>query len=214
LIYNPQPEFRPAIDEMDRRISQRFSARLQATYLGGSIPFGEAWPGASDVDCFFFTAEAPTADDEQWCRSTARELHAQFPVAAEFHVNHHGLARLETEEFWRFILRYNSVRLRGRDVLEELATRGFPTPQPTREWARGRLEFVRTCLKEAVAGRCPPSLERRVDDPFLWTRKLVRNFIVVEGGFLLMALDELETFGQGEVIGKLSRRCPKWTQLF
>jgi hypothetical protein len=55
-------------------------------------------------------------------------------------------------------------------------------------------------LAESLAGRCPPSLAGLPSDPFLATRKLARNFVIVEGAFVLMCLGAFKSFGQEAVL--------------
>ncbi len=213
-VANIQPEFQEACAHADRLSADCFGDRLQAAYLGGSIPVGEAWPGASDFDCFLFTSDDPTTVDLQWRAQSESELAKRFPVVSVFHLNLYPLKRLETESFWRFILKYNAVRIRGDDILGRLADHGYPTPEPSPAFARGRRVFVSQCVEAACRGECPPSLGEKLDDPMLWTRKLVRNFIVVEGAFLLMVAGCFRSFRQAEVFSGLEKTFPQWSDLY
>jgi len=213
-IDNIQPEFQEAFAHADQLIADYLGQRLQAAYLGGSVAVGEAWPGASDFDCFIFISDTLTPNDIQWRAQIEAILAGRFSAVSAFHLNVYPLQRLETEAFWRFILRYNALRLRGDDVLAHLADRGHLTPEPTCAFARSRHAFVSQCVEAACRGESPPSLESKLDDPLLWTRKLVRNFIVIEGAFLLMVAGRFRSFRQGEVLLGLQCSFPQWSDLY
>jgi len=208
-----QPEFENLVEAADRRCLTRFGDRLAATYLAGSVAVGEAWPGASDLDWFVFLHDEPTPADMAWRRRTRARLESQFPAAAEVHLNIHCRERLEREAFWRFILRYNAARIRGDNVVAQARRAGFATPRPSRKLAKSRLPFVRHCLAEAVAGRCPPALAQLPADPFLASRKLARNFVVVEGAFVLMCQRRFKSFKQEAVLRGLRQSTRRWSGL-
>ena len=209
-----QDGFREAVAAADEACVRRFGDRLQACYVAGSVAAGEAWPGASDLDWFVFVADQPTGADRSWRYRTQKRLDRQFPVLSEAHVNLFSIDKLAGEGFWRFILRYNAVRVRGEDVIAHLERRGVQTPRPSAELAKSRLPFVRRCLADAMAGKCPPALAELPTDPLLATRKLARNFVIVEGAFLLMSEGRFESFKQGVVLDGLTRTAPKWRSLF
>lgn len=208
-----QPEFQHLLVSADRVCAERFGARLVAVYLAGSVALCEAWPGASDLDCFAFLDGIPSPADKAWRRRAEKRLETEFPVASEVHLNVYPTERLRQESFWRFILRYNSLRINGSNLVAELGHQGFRTPRPSRRLARSRLSFVRQCLSEALAGRCPPALAGLPDDPFLASRKLARNFVVVEGAFILMCQGRFSSFEQGVVLAGLLDVEPRWRPL-
>ena len=191
----------------------RFGPRLMASYVAGSVARGEAWPGASDLDWFAFLVEAPTAADRAWRRRMQASLQRRFLVADEVHLNVYPAAKLAAEPFWRFILRYNALRVCGPDLLGRLERRGIAVPKPDAALAKGRLPFVRSCLAEALAGRRIPALADLPADPALATRKLVRNFVIVEGAHYLMAAGAFETFAADGVLRGLRRAAPQWADL-
>ena len=203
-----QKEFAALVAATDGVCRRRFGNRLAAAYVAGSVARGEAWPGASDLDWFVFLHEEPTTLDKAWRRRRQRALQARFRVAGEVHLNVNSVERLRRESFWRFILRYNALRIRGSSVLAQLERQGHRVPRPGRELAKSRLPFVRQCLSEALAGRCPPAFAEMPSDPFLATRKLARNFVIVEGAYVLMCRGAFKSFGQGAVLHGLRRVRP------
>ena len=120
-----QPEFQHLVVSADRVCAERFGARLVAVYLAGSVALCEAWPGASDLDCFAFLDGIPSPADKAWRRRAEKRLETEFPVASEVHLNVYPTERLRQESFWRFILRYNSLRINGSNLVAELGHQGF-----------------------------------------------------------------------------------------
>ena len=208
-----QEGFQDLVSAADERCVRRFGPRLRGTYVAGSVAAGEAWPGASDLDGFVFLKNEPTPADRAWSRRTRKRLERDFPIAAEVHLNVHSVGRLQREGFWRFILRYNAVQVRGKNLVAELERRGAPTPRPSRRLAQSRVPFVRKCLEEALAGRCPPALAELPSDPFLATRKLARNFVIVEGAFVLMCERAFRSFNQEVVLHGLRSHWRRWRGL-
>jgi len=208
-----QEGFRDLVAAADACCAGRFGPRLAAAYVAGSVAAGEAWPGASDLDWFVFLRDEPTRADKAWQSRARARLERDFPIADEVHLNVHSLDRLQREAFWRFILRYNAVRVRGPNLIAELARGGVRTTRPSRTLAKSRLPFVRRCLDEALAGRCPPALASLPPDPCLATRKLARNFVIVEGAYALMARGAFTSFKQEAVLDGLRRAWPRWRAL-
>jgi predicted nucleotidyltransferase len=209
-----QDEFRDLVAAADGACAARFGSRLRGAYLAGSTAFGEAWPGASDLDWFVYLQDEPTRADKTWQRRTRRRLESRFPVASEVHLNLFSLDRLRRDAFERFIIRYNTVRVRGTHLIAGLAREGIRTPRPSRRLAKGRLGFVRQCWEATLAGRCPPSLQEPLpSDPFLRTRKLARNYVIVEGAFALMTVGTFESFRQEAVLRGLREASTRWRPL-
>ena len=210
---NIQPEFEGLVREADERCLTRFDSRLAATYLGGGVAVGEAWPGASDLDWFVFLRDEPTLADKAWRRRVQKRLEDEFPAASEVHLNLFSQERLGREGFWRFILRYQGGRIRGDNLIAAFERQGVRTPRPGRKLAKSRLSFVRRCLSEALAGRCPPALAGLPIDPFLASRKLTRNFVIVEGAFILMCQRTFKSFKQEAVLQGLRETTSRWRSL-
>lgn len=208
-----QDGYRELVATADRWCADRFGDRLAATYLAGSVAVGEAWPGASDLDCFVFLRGEPTAADKVWRRRAEKRLEARFSICPNVHLTTSGVERLEQEAFWRFILRYNATRIRGVNLIAELGRRGIRTTRPSRKLARGRLPFVKACLDAAMAGQRVPSLGKLPSDPFLATRKLARDFVIVEGAYVLMARGAFVSFKQEDVLKGLRRVSRRWAGL-
>jgi hypothetical protein len=108
-----QIEFRPVIQLALELCTDRFGESLKAIYIGGSVAFGEALAGVSDADWWMFQELEPNESDKSWCRDKGSMLNERYPVVNGFHLSLCSLERLREEPIWRFIFRYNSVRLHG-----------------------------------------------------------------------------------------------------
>ena len=208
-----QEGYRELVSVADKWCADRFGDRLAATYLAGSVAVGEAWPGASDLDWWVFLRDELTRADRAWRARAEKRLETRFPIAPDVHLSVFSVERLKRETFWRFILRYNSLRIRGRNLVAELGRACARTPRPSRKLARSRLPFVRMCLDEALAGRPVPALGSLPSDFFLATRKLARNFVIVEGAYVLMAKGEFVSFRQEAVLQGVRRISRRWGNL-
>lgn len=208
-----QREFQPALDDALAFCAARFGGRLRATYLSGSVAFGEAWPGVSDVDWFMFVDSEPREDDLSWCENRARSLTENHAAVGKFALNLHSIERLAREPIWRFILRYNSIRLAGSDVLMELEKRGIDTPAPTSDLAQSRLGWMEKLADAAGKGQFSEVAFPLPDDPFMATRKLARWLVLVEGAHLLMADGAFVSFRQADILQRLRSCYPAWEHL-
>lgn len=211
----PQAAYATVVADALARCRDRFPASGPSAYLTGSVATGEALVGVSDVDLFCFHRGQPRPDDGDWSRQTCADLYARHgTVAVEFHMNLFPLDRLRQDSFWRFMLGYNSIRLWGEDMLSALEQEGYPVPPPSPALAIGRRGFVGKCLEQAMAGQAPDSLGVLPADPSLASRKLVRNFILVEGAYLLMLDGHFTSFKRTSVMPQLRDRFPQWQGLY
>jgi predicted nucleotidyltransferase len=209
-----QPEFRDAVTQAVACCQERLGSRLTGAFLGGSVACDEAWPGESDVDFFVFADPAPREEDRAWARGLAQELTARHPAVAAFHLNLHPLEALRKQSIWRFILRYNAMRLAGRDVLEELRQEGIETPQPDVKLAAGRVKWLTGLIEATAGGTFETYVFKLPADPCLATRKLARWLILVEGAHVLMADGAFVSFRQADVLAPLERLYPAHRPLF
>ncbi len=212
---NIQPEFSELVRAADRTCLDRFGDRLAVSIVAGSVALGGALPRVSDLDWFTFLHDEPTAADKAWCSRTQRRLEGQFPVVSEVHLNLYSTERLRAEGFWRFIFRYGGTRVRGRNLIAEFAREGIRTIRPSRALAKSRVPLVRRCMVDVLEGRCPPVLAELPADPFLASRKLVRNFVIVEGAYVLMSRKTFCSFRQEDVLRglrQMTRRCHTWLE--
>ena len=218
-----QKEFRPAVDNALELCKQRFSGRLEAVYVGGSVAVGEAWPGESDVDWFMFLVDEPTEAERSWCKETEKALASRFPSAKEFHLNVYPTSFLVTEtHMMKFIFKHNSVCLHGHGHLARIENAGGPIPAPSLELARGRLGWVKRCVNglaearlpdELFQGAIPSDMSQLTPSDFLASRKIIRNFVLLEGAYILMLTDDFKSFRQDDVLPRLAALYQRWQPL-
>ncbi len=211
---NIQAEFRPAIQRALELCTDRFGEDLKAIYLSGSVAFGEALVGISDVDWFMFQKPEPNEGDSSWCKANESVLNEIYPVANGFHLNLFSLDCLRKETIWRFILRHNSIRLHGTDIISKLEEEGMHTPAPAREWAQSRTRWMEKITSIALDGRFSEVAFPLPQNPCLATRKLAKWFVILEGAYLLMAEDAFLSFRQKDVLQQLKVLYSQWTCLF
>lgn len=219
---NIQKDYKPIVESILSLCQKYFDSRLLSIYIGGSVGACEAWPWESDVDSFIFLKNQPCSNDEIWQRDKELYLKKQYPVAKEVHLNLYSLDTLRKESFWRFILRYNSLHIYGKDLLAELKKEGIFTNVASREFAKGRIGWPKKCLKGLIDGRLPDDLFQgaitsdvsKLDkEAFQATRKLARNFVLLEGAYVLMLDDIFESFRQKDVLPALRQNYPEWNSL-
>jgi len=166
-----QPEFEGLVRAADERCLTRFNRRLAAAYLAGSVALGEAWPGASDLDWFVFLRDEPTLADKAWRRRVQKRLEDEFPAASEVRLKLFSQERLRREGFWRFILRYNSRRVRGDNLIAAFEQRtGIPVLLNTSFNVRG--EPIVCTPVDAYQCFMRTEIDYLVLGPFLLDKKL------------------------------------------
>lgn len=208
-----QEQFRSAIDHTLDLFVSRFGDRLKTVVLEGSVAWGEALAGVSDVDLFAFTTDEPTESDMLWRIETKEALERDYPFVSEFSLEVSPVDVLRRNENWRFIIKHNSTRLYGTDIIAELEAEGISTPQPTKEWLKSRVEATMSMWSSVCDGEIPEGLFKTPDDPFLASRKIARFFVLVQSAYLLMLDGEFLSFRQGDVLRQLRKRYPEWKKV-
>jgi hypothetical protein len=207
-------DFAPAIEDALKTYEVQFGTHLCAIYLSGSLAYGEGLPGISDMDMFGFIDYEPESCDLQWRPQTEEMLGRRYPQVEHFCLNINSLDFVAKQDVWRFILRYNSVRLRGEDIVAVLEQRGVQTLAPTKELAKSRLGWTRRCFQGYVEGQVPTELFTLPENPYLATRKLAKYFVILEGTYLLMADGEFSSFQTQDVLRQLRCCYPQWEELY
>lgn len=207
-------DFAPAIQDAVKAYEVQFGAHLRAIYLSGSLAFGEGLPGISDMDIYAFIDRELEPCELQWRPQSEEVLGRRYPQVEHFCLNINPLDFLAEQVWWRFLLRYDSVRLRGEDIVAVLEQRGVSTPAPSLEVAKTGLAWMHKCFEGAAKGQVPKELYTAPTDPYLATRKLARNFVIVEGAYLLMAEGKFVSFRSRDVLRQLRCRYPQWEELY
>ena len=185
-----------------------FGERLTGLYLTGSLYYGDAVPGVSDLDCFAVLCEGRPGDAAE-AEKAEREIERLFPELNGAYMALFTEERLASDPFGRFMLRHNSELLSGRDAVREMDAK-LGGLEPDGRTARLRLPFARRCLADALAGRRPECTGEIPRDPAYAARKLARYFVVVEGAYFLMSRGKFTTFHKEDVLAGLGRECPEF----
>jgi len=215
-----QQEYRHAVDDAVKLCRDRFKDGLLAAYWGGSAAFDEGCPPESDVSLFAFTASEPAEGDASWAADARAKLGGRHPISKHHRLILFSVSLLRTENWlMKFILRYNAVRVDGRDLLAEFESEGITIQRPSPQVAKGRIPWVRQCVDGLEGGVLPDVLFKEMmpsdlseipPDNFHATRKLARNFVVLEGAYVLMAAGRFRTFRQRDVLSDLRGFYAQW----
>lgn len=207
-----QKEFQALLDEIAALLPAYFSDRFISGYLHGSVYYGDAIPGVSDLDYMVILTNLTEAD-KAWLRQTARELERLFPVAAEVHLNTCTLDELRSQSFTRFALTYNATLHAGQDALAMLTSEGITAPSPNAAFAKARLDFARQCFQQALMGETPACTgPLPTETPFI-LRKFARYFVVIEGAYFLMCRDLFCGFRTVDVLPALMNGCLEYRDM-
>ena len=217
-----QDKYRHAVNDALECCKARFKETLLAAYWGGSAAFDEGCPPESDVSLFALIAQDPTAGDRSWAADARATLGRQHPISKHHRLIPFSVSLLKTENWlMKFIFRYNAVRVHGPDLLAEFESEGISIQHPSPEVAKGRIGWVRACVAGLERGvlpdvlfkeRMPSDLSAVAHDDFHATRKLARNFVVLEGAYALMASGRFRSFRQDDVLKELRTCCPQWNE--
>ncbi len=208
-----QEGFRDLVAVVNERCAARFGLRLRAAYLGGSVPVGEAWPGASDLDWFVFLQASPhgqmghgnparegnlrpvfrsrrksISTSTRWTDSCARNPGGSSCATMRFESE----ARISLPS-WRVAESEHLVRAAD---WPGPGCRGCANAWP-KQWRADARPHWPSCLPT------PP----------LATRKLARNFVIVEGAHVLMARGAFKSFTQDAVLQGLRDASRRWRPL-
>lgn len=198
-----QPEFQPLVTAATTLCESALGDRLTAIYLHGSVATGDAVAGISDLDCFLVTRGALSDADTHTLAQLEARLLSEYPIASEVHLSARSTDDLAADSFARFILKYNSMLIFGRDIVREL-DRISPTLEPNAATAKGRLPFARHCFSQALDGRQPDCTGPLPSDPCYVSRKFARYFVVIEGAYFLMSQNKFTSFAKEDVLTELA----------
>lgn len=203
-----QKEFQPLLSELAVLLPVQFGDRLVSGYLHGSILYGDAIPGVSDLDYVVILAE-PSEADRRWLQALSQSLEGRYPAAAQVHLTPVSPEDLRSRAFLRFALAHNAALHLGQDALALLAALGIAVPAADAAFAQGRLAFARHCFQQALRGETPDCTGPLPDESPFRLRKFARYFVVIEGAYCLMSLGRFRSFRPGEVLAGLDEAFPE-----
>lgn len=203
-----QNEFHPLLNSVASKCQNHFGKRLIAGYLHGSILYGDAIPGVSDLD-YLLVLTSLTDDDKVWLFETAHAVELEYPIAAEVHLSPVTMDDLRNQSFARFALMHNAALHMGQDALSLLAVEGVTIPTPDASFAKGRLDFARHCFQQALRGETPDCTGPLPDENCYILRKFTRYFVVIEGAYYLMSKGLFRSFRSVDVLPALTELLPQ-----
>lgn len=198
-----QKEFKPLVEDATVLCKNYFAEKLLAMYLHGSIAMGDAIPYVSDLDYYIIVSEEPGYEDKQWLEQMENELQQKHSIVNGIHLSVHSIKDLTEDKFARFVLKYNSTLYFGKDIVKELNDSGCEKFEPNKEIAKGRLTFARQCFGQALNNKQPMCTGEIPVDTYYASRKFARYFVIIEGAYFLMSLNEFESFKKSDVLNKL-----------
>lgn len=195
-----QEPFRLLVDSIVSECIKYLGSNCVAIYLHGSIFYGDAIEGVSDLDSCLIISEPLTKDEKTCLWECAEMLQMRFPVAEEVHISTYTENDLKSDKFTRFILKYNAGLIYGEDIVNEIDGIVEDRLIPDKKTAKVRLDFAKNCFQDALAGKQPACTGKLPENTFYAARKFVRYFVVIEGAYWLMTLNRFQSFRKEDVL--------------
>jgi len=208
-----QNGFKEAVAEITKACSDYFADRLMAIYISGSVCYGEAFEGESDLDYWGFVLDEISEADQLWLSGKEKMYEEQFGIFKGVHIGIKSLDYLKKDKFCSFILKNNSKLYQGYDVVGELYDSETDLLFPDKSVGKVRLGFARKCLNDALNGLCPACIDGIPDDTYFAARKFARYFVLVEGAYYLMSKGVFKSFEQEVVIGQLKKHTTGFEEI-
>ncbi|MBR5287618.1 MAG: nucleotidyltransferase domain-containing protein [Clostridia bacterium] len=207
-----QMEFKMLVDEALTHCKAYFGDRFLSAYLHGSIEKGDAIAGVSDLDMVIISSEVDAEKDTLWIRRLIEELQENHPEIDEAHIMHMSREQLEEDRFTRFALTYNAALMAGENIAKTLNDQDPEGYLPDKRIAKMRLNFARACLSEAMSGRVPSCTGELPENTYYAARKYARYFVVIEGAYYLMAINQFTSFAKASVLEGLRTHAGMFVQ--
>lgn len=209
-----QEEFRELVEETVSLCKEYFRQKMAAMYLHGSIYYGDAVPGISDMDCIIVLNEKPYAEEKEWLCASADRLNMKYPVVDGVHISAYDIDSLRADKWARFMLKYNASLYAGTDVVREMYSENISQYYPDKRTARARLGFAVKCFEDAWDGKQPASTGEIPQDTCYAARKFARYFVIIEGAYWLMSQNQFKSFAKEDVLSGLRENCRQFRSVF
>lgn len=209
-----QKEFQPLVEEAMTRVRKYFNKRLLAAYLHGSLNYGDAVPGISDMDCYIVIKDDLSSDDKAWISGAESCLENKYPVIESVHLSVHSVEEVKKDAFVRFMLTYNASLYEGIDIVRIYNTEEYGILKPDQNAAKVRLPFARQCFDDALHGRQPACTGELPENTYYIARKFARYFVIIEGAYWLMSINKFSSFEKEQVLLGLRKNCSRFNDIF
>lgn len=208
-----QKEFLPLVDGAVGQVRNYFKERFLSAYLHGSLNYGDAVPNVSDMDCYVVIKDDLSDADAAWIRDAECRLQNQFPMINGVHLSTHSAEEVKKDAYTRFLLKYNSSLYAGTDIVKVFDTEEFGSMNPGKGVAKARLEFARQCFADALQGKQPACTGELPENTYYAARKFARYFVIIEGAYWLMSIDQFHSFQKEQVLAGLRKNCPEYNDI-
>ncbi len=208
-----QKEFQPLVDEAIIRVTKYFGERFLAAYLHGSLNYGDAVPGISDMDCYIIISDYLNGYDKSWISDNEHDLQKKYPIINGVHLSTHSAEEVKKDAYTRFMLKYNSSLYSGIDIVEVFNTEEFGIIKPDKNAAKMRLRFAEQCFTDALNGKQPACTGELPKNTYYITRKFARYFVIIEGAYWLMSINKFNSFKKEQVLMGLRENCPEFNDI-
>ena len=208
-----QKEFQPVVDEAIMRVKEYFSGRFLAAYLHGSLNYGDAISNISDMDCYIVIMDNLSDNDKAWISDSENNLQDKYPIINGVHLSVHSAEEVKKDAYTRFILKYNSSLYDGVDIVEIFNTEEFGIIKPDKSVAKSRLKFARQCFDDALNGKQPACTGELPENTYYIARKFARYFVIIEGAYWLMSINQFNSFEKEQVLMDLRENCSEFNDV-
>lgn len=208
-----QKEFQPLVDDAIMIVRKYFNTRFLAAYLHGSINYGDAVPNISDMDCYIVIKNDLNNDDKVWISYTENCLQNKYPIIDGVHLSTHSVGEVKKDAYARFMLKYNSSLYEGIDIVKIFNTEKFGIIKPDKNIARARLNFAEQCFDDALKGKQPACTGELPKNTYYIARKFARYFVIIEGAYYLMSINEFNSFEKEQVLLGLRKNCSEFNDI-
>ena len=200
-----QKEFVPLVEDSIACCCKYFGSRIIAVYLHGSICSGDAIPGISDLDSYIVINDNLTNTDKDFLQDLEWNLQKKYTIVDGVHLSVHTMDELKSDKFTRFILIHNSTLYKGTDIVRTIDSNCKDRYKADKQTAKLRLSFARKCFEDALNGKEPACTGEIPVNTYYAARKFARYFIIIEGAYFLMSLNQFRSFKKECVLSQLKK---------
>ena len=196
------------------RVKKYFNKSFLAAYLHGSLNYGDAIPNISDMDCYIVIDGDLSNEDKAWISDTENCLQNQYPIIDGVHLSTHSVEEVKKDAYGRFMLKYNSSLYEGIDIVKIFNTEEYGIIKPDKNAAKVRLNFARQCFDDALNGKQPACTGELPENTYYIARKFARYFVIIEGAYWLMSINQFVSFEKEQVLLGLRKNCSECNDIF
>ena len=92
-------------------------------------------------------------------------------------------------------------------------TEEFGIIKPDKSVAKSRLKFARQCFDDALNGKQPACTGELPENTYYIARKFARYFVIIEGAYWLMSINQFNSFEKEQVLMDLRENCSEFNDV-